>query len=220
MKTLSGWLMPVLISLLIAVPAHAASFTEGKEYQKLARPQPVSTTDTIEVVELFWYGCSHCYRLEPFVHKWLESKPGDVTFVRIPAVLGKGWELLAKAYFTADLLGVLDKVHGELFSTIHEKNKKIQNEKMLREFFVAQGVSGEDFDKTINSFAVTVKVNNARMMTRNYRITGVPTVIVNGKYSTSASQAGSNPNMMAVIDYLVEQERTQGSTRAAADEGK
>jgi thiol:disulfide interchange protein DsbA len=220
MKTVSRWLLAVMIPLLASTVVFAGSFTEGKEYQKLKMQQPTESSDRIEVVELFWYGCPHCYQLEPVIHKWLESKPEDVQFVRMPAILGARWELLAKAYFTADLLGVLDKAHPELFSTIHEKKKKISNEKMLREFFVGLGVSGEDFDKTINSFAVTIKVNNARMMTRRYGITGVPAVIVNGKYNTSASLAGSNQNMMNVINYLVEQERKLAAAPASGGAGK
>jgi thiol:disulfide interchange protein DsbA len=137
----------------------------------------------------------------------------------MPAIMGASWELLAKAYYTAELLGVLDKAHGELFSTIHEKNKKIKDDKMLREFFVGLGVSAEDFDKTFNSFAVAVKLNNARMMTRHYGVSGVPTVVVNGKYSTGASLAGSNQKLIEVIDYLVAQERSLAAAPAAQADG-
>jgi thiol:disulfide interchange protein DsbA len=220
MKTVSRWLLSVLIPLLASAAVNAGTFTEGKDYERLKKPQPTESGEQIEVVELFWYGCPHCYQLEPVIHKWLESKPEDVRFVRMPAILGSRWELLAKAFFTADLLDVMDKAHAELFSIIHEKKKKITNEKMLREIFVGLGVSGEDFDKTINSFAVTIKVNNARMMTRRYGITGVPAVIVNGKYNTSASLAGSNQNMINVINYLVEQERKLVAAPASGGAGK
>jgi thiol:disulfide interchange protein DsbA len=215
MKIVSRCLLLVLIPFVACGMAVAGSFVEGKDYQKLKTPQPTASSDSIEVVELFWYGCPHCYRLEPFIHDWLKNKPDDVSFVRMPAIMGSGWELLAKAYYTAELLGVLDKVHGELFSAVHEKNSKIRNEKMLREFFVGLGVPAEDFDKTINSFAVVVKINNARMMTRRYGLTGVPTVIVNGKFSTSASAAGSNKKLIDIIDYLVAEERKLAAAPAA-----
>ncbi len=220
MKTVSRWLLLVLIPFVAFGAAFAEPFTEGKEYQKLKKPQATASSESIEVVELFWYGCSHCYSLEPYIHGWLENKPEDVSFVRMPAILGAGWELLAKAYFTADLLGVLDKAHGELFATIHEKKNKIKDEKMLRKFFVGLGVSAEDFDKTFNSFAVVIKVNNARMMTRRYAISGVPTLIVNGKYSTSTSLAGSNEKLIGIIDHLVTQERTLAAAPAAGSAGK
>jgi len=205
-----------LLVLLGATSAFAAQFTEGKEYLALKNPQPTADASRIEVVELFWYGCPHCYRLEPFVHEWLQNKPEDVTFIRMPAILGKGWEPLAKGYFTAELLGVLDRVHSELFAAIHEKKHKLNDEQAIREFFVAQGVAEKDFDRMFNSFAVAVKVNNARLMTSRYAITGVPTLIVNGKYATSASQAGSNEAIIKVVDYLVSRERTARADATAA----
>ena len=219
MKTVSRWLLLVLIPLVAVGMAVAGPFTEGKEYQKLKTPQPTEAGDSVEVVELFWYGCPHCYHLEPFIHDWLQNKPADVSFVRMPAVMGANWELLAKAYYTAELLGVLDKAHGELFSAIHEKDNKIKDEKALREFFVGLGVSTEDFDKTFSSFAVAIKLNNARMMTRRYAVSGVPTIIVNGKYSTGASLAGSNKDLIEVVDYLIAQERNLAVAPAAPAAG-
>lgn len=207
MKTVSKWLLWLLLHLVAVSAVASEVFTAGKEYHVLATPQSTSSPGKVEVVEMFWYGCSHCYQLEPILHQWLENRPEDVSFVRMPAILGGSWELLAKAYYTAELLGVLDKIHSELFSDIHERNNRIKDEKTLRQFFVSQGVLPETFDKTFNSFAVTVKVNNARMMTRRYALSGVPTLIVNGKYSTSAGDAGSNENVISVINYLIAQER-------------
>lgn len=217
MKILSRWLIILLIPFYALGACAAGNFVEGKEYTKLANPQPTSSGDRIEVVELFWYGCPHCYHLEPFMENWLKSKPDDVEFVRMPAILGGGWELLAKGYYTAELLGVLDKTHRALFDSIHEQNNKIKNEDILRAFFMRQGVSAADFNKTFNSFAVAVKVNNARLMTRRYAITGVPTLIVNGKYSTGPSMVtNGNEGVMAVVDYLVELERLATAEPATA----
>lgn len=207
MKSVSRWLMILLIPFYALAACAADDFVEGRDYTKLSSAQPTSSGDRIEVVELFWYGCPHCYHLEPFIENWLKTKPDDVEFVRLPAILGANWELLAKAYFTADLLGVLDRTHRALFDEIHEKNNKIRDEAGLRAFFMQHGVSAADFDKTFNSFAVNVKLNNARLMTRRYAITGVPTLIVNGKYSTGPSQTNGNEHVMAVVDYLVAKER-------------
>jgi len=211
----SRWLMILLIPFYALAACAGENYTEGKEYTKLSSVQPTSSGDRIEVVELFWYGCPHCYHLEPFVEKWLKSKPDDVEFVRLPAILGASWELLAKAYYTAELLGVLDKTHSALFAAIHEQKKKINSESVLRDFFIQQGVPAGDFDKTFNSFAVAVKLNNARMMTRRYAITGVPTLIVNGKYSTGPSATEGNERVMDVVDYLVAQERGTAAAHAA-----
>jgi thiol:disulfide interchange protein DsbA len=213
MKMVTKWLLALVLPCFIATAAMAEGYQQGKEYLVLASPQPTSTGDRIEVVELFWYGCPHCYRLEPLIGEWQASKPDDVEFIRMPAVLGPNWELYGKAYYTAELLGVMDKIHLALFEALHKDRKKLRDEAAVQAFFVEQGVSAEDFKNTFNSFAVNVKLNNAKQMTKRYAITGVPTVIINGKYSTSASQAGSNQNIVKVMDFLIEQERP----RAAAD---
>jgi thiol:disulfide interchange protein DsbA len=216
MKTVSRWLLILLIPFYIMTAYAAGNYTEGREYARLSSPQPVTTDGGIEVVELFWYGCPHCYHLEPYLENWLKDKPDDVEFVRMPAILGKNWELLAKAYYTAELLGVLDRTHRELFDAIHERKEKITDEAALRAFFVKHGVSAEDFDRTFNSFAVNVKTNNARLMTRRYAITGVPTLIVNGKYSTGPSMVtGGNDSVLEVVDYLVAQERAVAAAHGA-----
>lgn len=208
MKIVTRGLMVLVLPLLMATAACAQQYTDGKEYLSLKTPQPTSTGDRIEVVELFWYGCPHCYRLDPLLETWTKTLPEDVEFIRMPAVLGPSWELYGKAFYTAELLGVTDKVHPALLEAIHKDKKKLSNVNDLKELFVAQGVSAEDFDNTFNSFAVNVKLNHAKQMTKRYAITGVPTIIINGKYSTSGSQAGSNENIIRVMDYLIVQERS------------
>jgi protein dithiol oxidoreductase (disulfide-forming) len=208
MKIVTRGLMVLVLPLLMATAACAQQYTDGKEYLSLKTPQPTSTGDRIEVVELFWYGCPHCYRLDPLLENWTKTLPEDVEFIRMPAVLGPSWELYGKAFYTAELLGVTDKVHPALLEAIHKDKKKLSNVNDLKELFVAQGVSAEDFDNTFNSFAVNVKLNHAKQMTKRYAITGVPTIIINGKYSTSGSQAGSNENIIRVMDYLIVQERS------------
>ena len=218
MKMVTKWLLALVLPCFIATAALAdvaADYQEGKDYLVLANPQPTSTADKIEVVELFWYGCPHCYRLEPLMAEWQTSKPDDVEFVRMPAVLGPNWELFGKAYYTAELLGVNDKVHNALFDALHKDRKKFRDEAALQAFFLEQGVSAEDFKNTFNSFAVNVKLNHAKQMTKRYALTGVPTIIINGKYSTSASQAGNNEKAIKVMDYLVVQERLQAATAAS-----
>jgi thiol:disulfide interchange protein DsbA len=207
MKSMTRWFSILLVSMLLAGPLYAAEYSEGKQYLRLTNPQPTSEPDKIEVVEMFWYGCPHCFDLEPHIQQWLETKPDDVVFVRIPAVFRPSWELLGKAYYTAELLGVQDKVHPALFEALHEKKQKINDEAALQDFFVDHGVSAEDFLKTFSSFAVSLRLNNAKAMTRRYAITGVPTLIVNGKFSTGGRQAGNNANIIKVIDYLVSRER-------------
>lgn len=207
MKTVTRWTIALLLPMFFSITACAEAYTQGQDYVELSNPQPTSSGDRIEVVELFWYGCPHCYHLDPYMEDWAANKPDDVEFVRMPAIVSKRWELLAKAYYTAELLGVVDKIHAALFGALHKDKRKIDDETALRDFFVEQGVSAEDFKNTFNSFAVNVKINNAKQMTRRYAITGVPTIIVNGKYSTSPGMARGNEGVIKVINYLVEKER-------------
>lgn len=215
MKCLKRGVLVLFLPFFMVATACAEPYKEGEQYKALAQPQATASADKIEVVELFWYGCPHCYRLEPVIGNWLKNKPDDVEFVRMPAIVGPPWELLAKAYYTAEFLGVMDTVHYALFDAIHKDKKKVVDEAAVQAIFEAQGVSAEDFKNTFNSFAVAVKVNNAKMMTKRYAISGVPTIIINGKYNTSGSLAGSNENILKVVDYLVEQER-QAATAASA----
>jgi thiol:disulfide interchange protein DsbA len=219
MKYVIKWLLVLLLPVYAASSSAAEDYMEGVEYLTLANPQPTASKDHIEVVELFWYGCPHCYYLEPFLKEWSTGLADDVEFIRLPAILGPGWELLSKAWFTAELLGVTETIHGPLFEEIHVRKNRINTEADLRKFFVQHGVKAEDFDKAFSSFAVAVKVNNARLMTRRYAITGVPTIIINGKYSTSATLAGGNPELIKVVDYLVEQERQLATATPAAPSG-
>ncbi len=197
----------LLVLMLFAPLAFGATWQEGVHYQRLAAVQPTDTGDKIEVRELFWYGCPHCYHLEPELREWLKKKPDDVAFVRMPAVLGPQWALLARAYYTAEVLGVLDKVHDRIFERIHKERKRIRTADDVKAIFVEQGVAEADFDNAFNSFAVVTKTNRSRRVREMYGITGVPTFIVNGKYRTSATMAGGNRQMLEVVDYLVEQER-------------
>jgi thiol:disulfide interchange protein DsbA len=202
-----------LLALLVLAPWASADFQEGVQYQRIPHAQPTSSGDRIEVLELFWYGCPHCYDLEPELAAWASKQPGDVAFVRVPAILGPSWELMARGYYTAELLGVLDQIHQPLFERMHKQKKPIRTPAELRDFFIQQGVSAEDFDNTFASFAVVTKTNRARQAPRMYGISGVPALVVNGKYLATARLAGGNAKMLEVVDYLIEQER--GNTDAA-----
>lgn len=201
--------------LLAATVLAGQSFDEGIEYQVLGSPQPTNS-DKIEVIEFFWYGCPHCYHLEPQLDEWVRKLPEDVEFIRVPAVLGPSWELLARAYYTARFLGVLDKVHRPLFDAIHQHDRKFHSVDDLAAFFAEHGVAEADFRKTFKSFAVVVRTNQSKQARERYGLTGVPTLVVNGKYRTSATLTGSNEKMLDVVDYLIQRERSGTASRAAA----
>lgn len=175
-------------------------------YETVTPAQPVQNPDKIEVIEFFWYGCPHCYSLEPSMAAWLKTKPENVEFIRQPAVFSDLWGKHAKAFFTAEALGVVEKVHADFFDAIQNKRQKLTSEDELAKFFAAHGVKDNDFRAAYNSFMVDAKMRQAETMGARYGITGVPVIIVNGKYRVTASTAKSQENMIAVTNQLIQQE--------------
>jgi len=178
-------------------------------YKLIIPAQPTQTEGKIEVLEVFWYGCPHCYHFEPFLSEWLKTKPDDVEFRRMPGIFNKNWVPHARAYFTAEKLGVLGKIHSQLFDALHKDRKRIFTESELKDFFVSKGVDGDEFTRVYNSSEVETKFRQAFVMGQRYKITGVPAVIVNGKYMTSGSMAGSYENLLKTVDQLVDKERKE-----------
>jgi thiol:disulfide interchange protein DsbA len=187
--------------------AQPAGFDAAGKYERIQPPQPTSSPGKVEVIEVFWYGCPHCFDFEPLLSKWVSQKPQYVDFQRLPAIFRKGWEPHARAYYTAELLGVVEKIHQPLFEAMHMHSKKVATQKELMEFFAQHGVSKERFLETYDSFAVDSRVQRGKVMQQRYGITGVPAMVVNGKYRTSGSEAGSLENVLRVVDYLIAQER-------------
>ncbi|WAR45123.1 thiol:disulfide interchange protein DsbA/DsbL [Methylomonas rapida] len=175
-------------------------------YENVTPVQPVQNPDKIEVIEFFWYGCPHCYSLEPSVAAWLKTKPANVEFIRQPAVFSELWGKHAKAFFTAEALGVSEKVHADFFDAIQNKKQKLTSEDELAKFFAAHGVKDDDFRAAYNSFLVDAKMRQAETMGPRYGITGVPAIIVNGKYRVTATTAKSQDNMLKVTSDLIQQE--------------
>ncbi|VAW75384.1 Periplasmic thiol:disulfide interchange protein DsbA [hydrothermal vent metagenome] len=204
-----------LLVLMLFAPGAFAAWEEGVNYERLASPQPTDSGDRIEVRELFWYACPHCYQVEPLVSNWLKNKPDDVAFIRMPAILGVSWELLARGYYTAEVLDVVDKVHEPIFARLHKDRKRIRTPEDLKKIFVEQGISAADFDNAYKSFAVVMKTSRSKRVREMYGASGVPMLIINGKYRTNATMAGGNEKMLEVVDFLVEQERKAAAGAAA-----
>lgn len=197
------------LSVLLLLPlsvASAITFKEGEAYKVLPQAQPTMNPNHVEVVELFWYGCPHCHKFEPYIDKWLETKPDNVDFIRMPAVLREDWALHARAYYTAETLGILDKIHKPLFDAIHVEKRYLFSEDALMQFFEEFGVSEKDFRNTFHSFAVDSKVRRARQMSKRYMAMGTPAVVVNGKYLTGPGMAKGFDNLIEVINFLVAKE--------------
>ncbi len=192
----------------LAVSAHAAAgYTEGTEYERISPPAPTGADGSkVEVVEVFWYGCPHCYDFEPYVEEWLKDKPRAAEFVRQPAILNPSWVTHARAYFALESIGEAGRVHKAFFQAIPEQGRTLTDLDSMVRFLAQQGVDESAFKEAYDSPEVQSKLERAAQLQRYYAITGVPSVIVDGQYRTSASQAGSYEEMLKVIDYLVAQE--------------
>jgi len=192
-----------LFTLMLSFTSIINAETLG--YEAVTPAQPTKNTDKIEVIEFFWYGCPHCYSFEPFLSKWAKTLPKNVEFIRQPAVFSELWGKHAKAYFTAEALGVVDKVHTDLFDAVQAK-QSLETEDELAKFFAAHGVKESDFRTNYNSFLVDAKMRQAKTMAARYGVNGVPAIIINGKYRTNATLAGSQEKMIDVINQLIKQE--------------
>lgn len=201
-KFIQLWLLALLIAVVTPAGAQKAN-----NYKSLSQPQVTEDPDKVEVVEIFWYGCPHCHDFEPYLSEWLQNKPEIVDFKRMPAVFRQNWLPHAKAFYAAEELGVLDKIHEPLFAAIHEQQQPLETEDTLRTFFVDQGVDGDEFTRAFNSGAVEGKVKRSLGMLKRYEVTGVPAVVINGKYITTGPMAGSYEAMIETMNQLIELER-------------
>jgi thiol:disulfide interchange protein DsbA len=189
------------------IAAEAPKAAEGGEgYELVKPPHPTSDPSKIEVLEFFWYGCPHCYHFEPHIKTWLKTKPNNVVFIRQPAAFNQHWAAHAKAFFTAEALGVLDKVHDDFYDRIQNKKEVLESEADLAKFFVEHGVKEDDFHNAYKSFAVDTKMRQATLLAPSYGIDGTPTLIVNGKYRVGAGKSKSFEQMLEVTNALIKQE--------------
>lgn len=209
---LSVGLVLVSASLLVAAEAkeqEKEEYHEGFEYIKIVPPQPTQAkAGQVEVVEVFWYGCPHCYRFEPFLNKWLKNKPKNVVFFRIPGVINPGWEVHARAFYVAQLLQVGDKIHTPLFDALHKERKALNTKQALAGFFSKYGVDKKKFLAAYDSFQVEMRIKRAKAVVQKYGVYGVPTLIVNGKYRIGATNADQSfAKMIRIMQYLIKKEQ-------------
>lgn len=207
-------LLAGLSMLLLSLTWNAANaqvsperYQAGKHYTVLEQPVRTRDSDKVEVVELFWYGCPHCYHFEPLIKAWKSKAPDYVDFWQSPAVWNNKMKLHAQAFFAAKALGVLDKLHEPIFTALVVERKRLASPGEIASLFANYGVSEDDFNKAFNSFGVTSQVKQADARARSYQITGTPELVVNGKYRVSAGMAGGQAEMLKVTDFLIAKER-------------
>ncbi len=180
--------------------AQAAQLTPGKDYTLVRPPQPTDSGTKIEVLEFFYYGCPHCNNLQPSLEAWLKNKPADVEFRRMPAVFQDGWVPLTKAYYAIEALGLVDKLHQEMFATLHKKNIRLQNAESIFDWAASRGVDRKKFADTFNSFGVNGRTQRSIELTRKYDIPGTPAVAIDGKFLTG-------PSMTLKADRTIDYDR-------------
>ena len=205
--------VPLLLAQADTAAARDWKYKDGKEFVRLVPTQPtVGGADKVEVAEIFWYGCNHCYDFDPIINRWAATKPANVRFVRIPATWNPLVKLHAQLFYTEEVLVKNGKIadpaafRAGVFAEYFQRGNRMASEDAIQSVFARFGVSAEDFSNTWKSFEVAQKIRVAEDLGRRYGITGVPSVVVNGKYRTGAGEAGGYPGLINVINELVERE--------------
>ena len=188
--------------------AQIERFVAGTHYQEIANPVNTKDSSKVEVIEAFWYGCSHCFRFEPLIADWEVNKPDDVDFVRFPALWNGLMKVHAQVYYAAEALNSVNVLHEHIFNAINVERNMLQNEDQIAELFAQHGISQSDFDSAFNSFSVRTKVNQAEKRMSDYGIRSTPNMIVNGKYLVATGEnVRTQQEMLEIVDFLVEKER-------------
>lgn len=208
MKLISKALLS-LVLVVVSVGAYAETFREGVDYKLLSTPIDVDNPKKIEVREFFWFGCPHCFALEANLSDWKKNMPEGVEFIATPAPLNKSWVPHAHAFYVANAIGKSDIINPALFNKLHVEKKRIASQDQLAGFFSQFDVTEEEFNKLYNSFSVRVAVRKAEALAKAYRLTGVPAIIVNGKYIVENRLAKTNERMMKIVNFLIEKEKIQ-----------
>ena len=204
---LKKWLFVLISYLLLSTAAIAQqAFIEGVDYQRIDPVVKTSDPDKVVVTEVFWYGCPHCFRFEPYVIKWADSLPDGVVFEQMPSSLNPRWVVHARTYYAMKMMAVQEQLHEKFFNAIHLKRQRLDSVDSIATFIADQGYDEKLFREYYASFAVDSQVRKNNKIEQRYGHQGVPSVIVNGKYLTGAAMAGSNKRLIKIIEFLVAEE--------------
>lgn len=196
-----------LLSLSGFVAAQGKKIEEGFDYRILPIAQPVETKGKVEVIEFFWYGCPHCYDFEPELSSWVKRQPKDVVFKRVPVAFRDDFMPHSQLFYALEAMGKGDALNEKVMYAMHKENKRLLTESEIADWVASQGIDRNTFLATYRSFAVISKARAAKQMAEAYRIDGVPTIVMQGKYVTSPSIAGTKAKAILVMDYLEEKIR-------------
>lgn len=213
MRAWRGFAAVVLASLGLcaALAAGAAELREGRDF-RVINPPLVSDRNTLEVTEFFWYGCPHCYDFDPVLATWVTKLPAGVSFRRVPALLASNrWLPGAKLYYTLEAMNLLGKLHGEVFKAIHVEHQRLDDEKILFEWLATKGVDTNKFGEAWSSPDIQSRLQQSRELTMAAGLTGVPSVMVNGRYL--ALTRGDYEELTGAIDQLIGRVRAESGRR-------
>ena len=201
------WLAGLTLFLMFSGSAFAQmAFVEGTDYETISPAVKTSQPDKVVVTEIFWYGCPHCFRFEPYVNRWSADLPDGVVFEQVPSSLNPRWTEHARAYYSFQLMGVLEKTHEAFFDAIHLKRQRLNSLDTIAEFVAERGLDEKAFREHYFSFPVETQIRKNNQKEKRYGHQGVPAVIVNGKYLVTGSLAGSNERMIEIMNFLVAEE--------------
>jgi len=189
-------------------PALAADPVEGRNYHRLQIPQPTEAHGKVEVIEFFWYGCPHCAKLEPLLKAWVKKLPADVVFKKTPAILSERWAPGARLFYALEAMNLLDKLNDDVFDALINQRIDLSNESVLFDWVAKKGVDAKAFADIYKSFSVDAKVKRAAEMTQEYGFSGVPALVIGGKYSPGP-ELQSYQQMLEVADFLIAKVRAE-----------
>jgi len=202
-----------MLATLLAIAGIAAfapqALAQSPLYAALTPPQP-HEQGKVEVIEFFWYGCPHCYAIEPELNAWLKTKPADVVFKRVPTY-NESWAPMVVLYYTLEAMGVLDQYHQKVFDAIHKEHVNLNNAKKRDEWLKASGIDPAKYAEVEKSLSVVTNVNRARQLSQSYKVDSVPRFFVNGKYWTAADLAGGEEKLLLVVNQMIAQARKEKS---------
>ena len=197
-----------MLFLAGTVMAQPVLYVEGTHYETIAKPVRTIDPNKVEVTEVFWYGCPHCYAFEPLLENWVSKLPSDVAFVRSPGMWNAMMQTHAQIFYTEQALGSFDKTHKLVFDTIQQQHNPLTTKESVRQLFVTKNINPDDFDKAWDSFSVKTAVKQAEARMKDYGVNGVPNLIVNGKYRVSNNDAvTSHAQILQIADFLIAKER-------------
>ena len=182
--------------------AQSPKIEEGFDYRILPTPQPLESKGKVEVIEFFWYGCPHCYDFEPELNTWLKRQPKDVIFRKVPVAFRDDFMPHSQLFYALEAMGKGDALNDKVMYAMHKENKRLMTENEIADWAASQGIDRNTFLATYRSFAVVSKARAARQMADAYRIDGVPTVVMQGRYVTSPSIAGTKAKAISVMEHL------------------